>query len=687
MSPSGETDERTRRLAALLAAHERARTARLDEALQAAALLGARKRPLSRLSRRLLELAPLVTGGIYTGALRPRPKEKASRHLRALLHAGFRRAADITPLFDPRWYVQRYPDIREARVNPALHYVQNGHLEQRDPSALFAGAWYAQRNPELVESGLNPIAHYRMLGAVAGLDPHPVFDTRWYVERYGAQIPARLSPLEHFLLDGWRRGNDPGPWFETSWYLERHAAQGLADPNPVIDYFLRGADQGRDPSPRFDTDWYKEEYPDVADAGMNPLFHFLAHGMAEDRRPTPKRSLKVLAAQLGERQAGTAERLSGAPMTGIAAASTAIAAPHAAVAALPQLAATNLLVVTDTVTATQHISFVQALSPLVARGAMSVKLEGDNANWNALDVAELLDVARPDMLVLSRYTSARAKLFIERARALGIPTIFHIDDDLLDVPESLGKGKANHYRDPERLRALREGMNGCDLIYASTAPLAARLKGHGLTAPIVHGDIYCSIDPDAIPGAYPSTGPIVGYMGTSGHAADLGLIAPAIESLMDALPTLGFETFGTIKPLPELARFGARVMHHGPVPNYPGFIEKLDTLGWWVGLAPLEDNAFNRCKADTKWVEYSHAGMAVVAQDLPVYARACEGGTGILANDAADWRSAIWHLLRSAQAREAQVKAAREKLRTTYSHAALCRQVQDVFEQARAIAA
>jgi hypothetical protein len=677
MSRHGETeDEHTKRVAALLVARERFTMARMDEALLAAAALAARKRPLRRLSRKLKELAPLISGGLYSGSLMPRGV-LAARHLRAMRHTGFRRSADLTPLFDPRWYVQRYPDIRDARVNPALHYVRNGHLEQRDPSALFSAAWYAQRNPGLAESGLNPIQHYRLLGAVLGIDPHPVFDTRWYVERYGAAIPPNLSPLEHFLIEGWRKGNDPGPWFETVWYLERYAESGLADPNPVIDYFLQGAALNRDPCPRFDTEWYKEEYPDVADTGMNPLFHYLAHGLTEDRRPAPKRSLNALAASLGERQTDIADRQ---PAPAIAAAHI----PPQSGAAPLLASAMSLLVVTDTVTATQHISFVQALSPLVARGAMTIKLEGDNANWNALDVAELLEISRPDILVLSRYTSRRSKLFIDRARMLKIPVVFHIDDDLLDVPESLGTGKASHYRDPERLRALREGMDGSDLIYASTEALAQRLKQYRLAAPVVHGDLYCSIDPERIPPAYPSTSPIIGYMGTSGHAADLGLIAPAIESLMDALPALSFETFGTIKPLPELARFGARIMHHGPVPNYPGFLAKLDTLGWWIGLAPLEDNAFNRCKADTKWVEYSHAGMAVVAQDLPVYTRACADGCGVLAGDGTAWKNAVWTLLRNADAREAQVSAAREKLRNVYSHAALCRQLLDVFDQARA---
>jgi glycosyltransferase involved in cell wall biosynthesis len=478
-----------------------------------------------------------------------------------------------------------------------------------------------------------------------------------------------MTPLEHFLLQGWKEGKDPGPWFETGWYLEKYAGQGLSDPNPVIDYLTTGAAQGRDPSPHFSTEWYSQQSLDLATTGLNPLFDFLAYGRAEGREPLPpehratvrdsREMPDVAAPSAASDSGGTILRLPVWPR--------------------------SVLVVTDKVTATQEISFGQPLAALVNAGEITLNMLGDDKDWgDAAEVSQLLDSINPDILVLSRYTLPRSGLFVAAARERKIPTVFHIDDDLLDVPESLGKGKQT-YRDPERLAALRNALDSSDLVYTSTEPLAQRLVAHGIRAPILHGDLYCTIDPGGISTTLPSTTPVIGYMGTSGHGEDLASVGSAIANLLDSMPALSFETFGTISPLPQLARFGQRVLHHGPVPNYTGFLQKLCDLGWWVGLAPLADNPFNRCKADTKWVEYTYAGIAVVAQDLPLYRRACADGTGILAAGETEWVDAIGRLLRSAHAREAMVRAARDKLRTVYSHAALCRQVLDVFKRARAL--
>jgi glycosyltransferase involved in cell wall biosynthesis len=201
--------------------------------------------------------------------------------------------------------------------------------------------------------------------------------------------------------------------------------------------------------------------------------------------------------------------------------------------------------------------------------------------------------------------------------------------------------------------------------------------------PIVAGDIYCSVLADEV-GALvpPATGPVIGYMGTGGHSADLALILPAIGELMNQLPSLNFELFGTIKMPAELAGFGSRVRHLPPVADYAKFRSQLRSLGWWVGLAPLEDNPFNRCKADTKWVEYSLAGMAVVASNLPVYHRACGDGCGILASTPDEWARAVADLLYRPDARQRMIAAAQAKLRASYSREKLRAQVIQVFEQA-----
>ena len=336
-------------------------------------------------------------------------------------------------------------------------------------------------------------------------------------------------------------------------------------------------------------------------------------------------------------------------------------------------------------TATQMISFGQ---PFVDAPDSPFRIAFERNLTDVAEVEAAFASHEPEMLVLSRCTSALGSDWIRLARQAGIPVIFHIDDDLLAVPASLGASKFKAYNSPERLQALRNNIEGCDLLYVSTAELAKRFRDHGIGTPIVAGDVYCAVAHDEV-GALvgPATGPVVGYMGTAGHSADLAMIMPAVAEVMDAIPALQFEVFGTIKMPPELERFGSRVRHITPVADYSEFLPFLRSLGWWVGLAPLEDNIFNRCKADTKWVEYSLAGMAVVASDLPVYHRACADGAGILAASGSDWRDAVQTLVTAPKERTSMIAAAQKKLHERYSHERLRQQVLSVFEQASAIRA
>ena len=65
-------------------------------------------------------------------------------------------------------------------------------------------------------------------------------------------------------------------------------------------------------------------------------------------------------------------------------------------------------------------------------------------------MAGLLPPEAPDALVLSRVTAPEGLDLARRARARGVPVVFHLDDDLLDVPEALGAAKARRYREGHR---------------------------------------------------------------------------------------------------------------------------------------------------------------------------------------------------------------------------------------------
>jgi glycosyltransferase involved in cell wall biosynthesis len=358
---------------------------------------------------------------------------------------------------------------------------------------------------------------------------------------------------------------------------------------------------------------------------------------------------------------------------------------------LPSLVKTvtpqRLLVLTDKVGATQYIFFVQPLQDAVAANQVSFWLASDEGRWSTeAERRAFWDRHRPTTLILSRYAEPHALEFIKLARESGVPSIFHIDDDLLAVPMALGKSKYDHYNHPSRIAGLRAALNASDLVYASTPPLAGRLVAHRVSAPVVSVQVCCSIDPDWLRPTLPATGPVIGYMGTGGHSRDLAMIMPVLTDLMRRNPTLRFETFGTIKPPTELKAFGARYAHHPGVADYAAFAEKLRELGWWIGLAPLEDNEFNGCKTDTKWVEYSFAGMAVVASDLPMYRSACANNCGFVARSAEQWHQALSRLIADATLRRELVRHAQRKLCNGYTRAASLRQLLDIVDQAHRLA-
>lgn len=343
----------------------------------------------------------------------------------------------------------------------------------------------------------------------------------------------------------------------------------------------------------------------------------------------------------------------------------------------------RILVVCDTVGATQQISFAQPLQDVIESGQVVLEMVKHDPLWAEPAACRALWALHdPDVLILSRYTSGLADGVIASARATGAPVIFHIDDDLLNVPESLGKSKFDHYNQPARLAALRSALDASDLVYASTSVLADQLMSNGIQTPVISGDVYCSMDPANLFKPLPATGPVIGYMATGGHGADLDLVMPALERLMTEFPELQFETFGTIGAANRLAPFGARVRHHKGVGDYQAFLNALGDLGWWIGIAPLEDTAFNRCKADTKWVEYSYAGIATVASDLPVYQRACADGTGVLADNDAAWYESLRHLIVDRTHRHKMTAAARELLIERYSRLALQQQLLGVIQSA-----
>lgn len=285
-------------------------------------------------------------------------------------------------------------------------------------------------------------------------------------------------------------------------------------------------------------------------------------------------------------------------------------------------------------------------------------------------------------LILSRFTLAWGEELVRQARRLGIASLFHIDDDLLAVPEAIGAAKARRYNDPGYQERLRQLLGRVDLVLTSTAPLADRLR-EALPQLRLHSLGFHRCHTGATNAAMPAPQPVIGYMGSGSHQRDLQLVLPALHSLLRRYPTLRFETFGLPLPAELATGFGDRTRAIPRCSSYTEFQQRLAGLGWWVGLAPLEANRFNACKSDVKWVEYSEAGIAMVASAFGPYAGLGAAGLARTCTGADDWEAAIETLLLQRGVREQQLQRSLALLARRRSAGRMARQLREAIARAR----
>ncbi|MDQ7727293.1 glycosyltransferase [Halomonas sp. SpR8] len=110
-------------------------------------------------------------------------------------------------LFEAGWYLERYIDLQQARVEPLEHFYTAGVVERRDPGPHFSLSGYCRRYPEVVGSGQHPLAHYMMQGHAEGLEALPIwqgereFSNRPTIMLCAHQAGASLFGAERSLLD------------------------------------------------------------------------------------------------------------------------------------------------------------------------------------------------------------------------------------------------------------------------------------------------------------------------------------------------------------------------------------------------------------------------------------------------------------------------------------------------------
>jgi glycosyltransferase involved in cell wall biosynthesis len=268
---------------------------------------------------------------------------------------------------------------------------------------------------------------------------------------------------------------------------------------------------------------------------------------------------------------------------------------------------------------------------------------------------------------------------VANVRRAGARLIYALDDNFLDMSEE----RKDWHPTDDQLWVTRFLLQEADGVVVTTPLLKERLAHFNPTIMVVPNALDERLLPAGKTAAHelwqrirtgrfivPSDSAghsVVGYMGTLTHDDDLLMIVPALRAIWARYPgRIELQIVGVIghpETMRALDGLPIRYLRPRAVEN-PGFMRWFSRLHWDIALAPLRETAFNQCKSDIKFLDYSAMGAAGIYSRVAAYASTVRHReTGWLAENTVEaWSDALEELLGNVSLRRSMADNARRYL-------------------------
>lgn len=264
------------------------------------------------------------------------------------------------------------------------------------------------------------------------------------------------------------------------------------------------------------------------------------------------------------------------------------------------------------------------------------------------------------------------------ARALGIPTIYEIDDLLFDSalypdPFESFEGQitsAEYFGLQHGVPLFRYAMRQCEVGLASTPALAEAMRPlvrSGVCHVLRNGlDERNAPFLDRLQMSFCTSAVTIFYgSGTKAHNRDFNEIAaPALLDVLGRQPHVRLVIAGYLQLDRQFAPFANRVLQLGFSPDVAAYWETLS--GADINLAVLAPSPMSDAKSEIKWLEAAMCGIPSIVSATRTYRETLvDGEDAFLAQTPQDWSRALDALVQDADlrgkvGRRARAKAVRE---------------------------
>ena len=267
---------------------------------------------------------------------------------------------------------------------------------------------------------------------------------------------------------------------------------------------------------------------------------------------------------------------------------------------------TNVLLIYERLIPSVRLCAYEQLNYLMTIGKINFK------HCTSKDITKEM-CAEADVVFFVRSASILEEGLAKQFKKQNKLLIYVLDDDLLNVPEGLSSSE--YYRQDSVKKRIRNIMSCCEILL--TPSLVLKDKYGKLFEKTVVIEEPC-ISYQRMRKEKNKTIKI-GFAGSIDRAGDFDTIISDVIRLLLAKydKNISFEFMGA-KPkiVDELA-----LVHYEYEDNYIEYKKLLDNVNWDIGLAPLPDTEFHRCKHYNKFIEYSSSSIVGVYSNVEPYSR------------------------------------------------------------------
>ena len=276
---------------------------------------------------------------------------------------------------------------------------------------------------------------------------------------------------------------------------------------------------------------------------------------------------------------------------------------------------------------------------------------------SALSTDLVVPMEECDVLILCDAAELEYLTLIERRRRRGKITVYEINDNFLGIQP--WNPTADFSRDPAHCSLMLQLGKRCDGLQFSMPQLERVFGTLNRNTAVFPNNLW------EVPGWKPNKEEIVtvGWGGSYGHLEDVKWLMPVFEWILQTYPEvrLSIMSSGRLRKLFSWAprdRFAFR--EAGSLEDYYSFLSELD-----IGVAPLLQTEFNRCRSDVKFLEFASRGVVPVCSDWWPYRDSVRSGVnGLLFNGLDELKDQLTLVLASRIVREDIADAAYDYVAT-----------------------